>query len=111
MKLPGDLSRDLALDREDVFQISIVFLCPDMRIGAGVDQLRVYVEPGAGFAHATFQYMRHAKRITDLARVVLVTILHDAGPADDLESGDFRQLGQKIVLDAVGKGRVLSVVA
>ena len=43
MKLLGDLLRDLALDREHVFQIAIVFFRPDVRIGAGVDQLGVYV--------------------------------------------------------------------
>ena len=34
----------------------------------------------------------------------------DAGPADDLEIGNLRQLGQKVVLDTVGKGGVFSVV-
>ena len=49
--------------------------------------------------------------VADLARVVLIAILHHAGPADDLEIGNLRQLGQKVVLDTVGKGGVLSVVA
>src|SRR4029453_10340226 len=45
-----DFLRDLALDREHVFQIAIVLFRPDVRIGVGVDQLDVYVKPGAGFA-------------------------------------------------------------
>jgi hypothetical protein len=35
---------------------------------------------------------------------------HYTGPADDLKMGNFRQFSQKIVLDAIGKGGVLSVV-
>ena len=49
--------------------------------------------------------------IADLAHVLFAAIFHHAGAADDLEIGDFRQLGQNVVLDAVGKGCVLSVVA
>ena len=82
-----------------------------MRIRACINQLRVEVKPGAGFAHATFQYVRYTKGLAYLARISLSPILHDTSATDDLESGDVRQLGQKIVLDAVGKGGVLSVVA
>ena len=82
-----------------------------MRIGARVDQLGVYMEPGSCLPDATLQYVRHPKRIADLARVVMVAISHHAGATDDLEISNFRQLRQKIVLDTVGKGGVLSVVA
>ena len=44
-------------------------------------------------------------------RVLLAAILHHAGAADDLEIGNLRQLGQNVVLDTVGKGGVLFVVA
>jgi hypothetical protein len=52
----------------------------------------------------------YAQLITDLTRVMLVPILHDAGPADDLKIGNFGQLGQKVVLDTVGKESVFFVV-
>ena len=48
--------------------------------------------------------------ITDLARVLFTAISHHAGPANNLEIGNLGQLGQKVVLDAVGKGGVLSVI-
>jgi len=50
-----DFLRDLALDGEDVFQVAIVLFRPYVRIGAGVDQLRVYMEPGPGLADTAFQ--------------------------------------------------------
>ena len=49
MKALRDFLRDLALDREHVFHIAIVLLCPDVRVGAGVDQLGVDMEPGPRF--------------------------------------------------------------
>ena len=52
MKLARDFLRDLALNREHVFQITIVIFRPDVRIGASVDQLRVYVKPGTCLADA-----------------------------------------------------------
>ena len=42
---------------------------------------------------------------------MLVAVTHHASPADDLEARNLRQLGQKIVLDTVGKRGVLSIVA
>jgi hypothetical protein len=54
VKLLCDPLGDLALDSEHVFQIAIVFFCPGMRIGVGVDQLNVYVKPGPGLPYAAF---------------------------------------------------------
>jgi hypothetical protein len=106
-----DFLRDLVLNREHVFQIAIVLLRPDVRIGARVDQLGVHMEPGPGLSDAAFQHVRNAQRIADLARISLAAILHHAGPTDYFEISNFRQLGQNVVLDAVGKGGVLSVAA
>jgi hypothetical protein len=92
MKLFGDLLRDFTLEGKYVFQIAIVRFRPDVRIGASVDHLGIYVKPRPGFPDASFQHVRYAQRIADLARVVVVTILHNTRSADDLEIGDFRQL-------------------
>jgi len=62
-------------------------------------------------AYASFQHVGDTQRITDLPRVLLAAILHDAGAADHLEVGDFRQFDQDIVLDAVGKECVLLLIA
>jgi hypothetical protein len=54
--------------------------------------------------------VRYLKFFTDLTRVLFALISHHARPANDFEIGNLRQLGQKIVLDTVGKGSVLLVV-
>jgi len=96
-----ELLRDFALDREHVFQIAIGTLpqtCVSVRVSIN------WALYGARLrsAHAALQNMRHPKRIADLVCVVLVTILHHARPADDLEIGNFASFS-KIVLHTVGK--------
>ncbi len=57
-------------------------------------------------ACASLQHVRHAKRVADLAHISFAAIFHHAVPADDLEIADFRQLGENVVLDTIGKGGV-----
>ncbi|TMP90003.1 MAG: hypothetical protein E6L06_08355, partial [Verrucomicrobia bacterium] len=57
-------------------------------------------------ACASFQHVRHAKRIADLAHIAFATIFHHASPADDFETGDLRQLAQNVVLHTIGEDRV-----
>ena len=59
VKLRSDLLRNLALNREHVFHVTIVFLCPDVRISARVDQLHVDMEPRTSLAHTSVQKMRY----------------------------------------------------
>src|SRR5262249_23669603 len=60
VKLLCNLFCDFALDGKDVFQVAIVFLGPDMRIGARIDQLGVDVKPGSSLTYAAFEYMGDA---------------------------------------------------
>src|SRR5438105_1753660 len=94
----SDFLRNLALDRKQVIQIAIVLFRPDVRVRAGVDQLRVHVKPGADSPDAALQHMGDSQLVTDLTHILLAAIVHYAAPADDLEIGDFRKLGQNIVL-------------
>src|SRR5437762_59020 len=105
----SDFLRNLALDGEQIVQIAIVLFGPDMSVRARVDQLRVHVKRGADSPYAALQHMGDSQLVTDLTYVLLAAIVHYAGPADDLEIGDFRQLGQNVVLHAVGKVGVLFV--
>src|SRR5437016_2352197 len=93
VKLLSDFLRNLALDRKQVVQIAIVLFRPDVRVGARVDQLRVHVKPGADSPNAALQNMRHSQFVTDLPNILPAAIAHHAGPADDFEIGDPRQLG------------------
>src|SRR5436190_22590034 len=55
--------------------------------------------------------MRYPKRIANLAHISFTAIFHHAGPADDFEIGDLRQLGQNVVLHAISERRVFFLVA
>src|SRR5437016_12013174 len=103
-KLLSDFLRNLALDRKQVVQIAIVLFSPDVRVRARVDQLCVHVKPGADSPDAALQHMGDSQLVTDLTHILLAAIVHYAGSADDLEIGDFRQLGQNVVLHTIDEG-------
>src|SRR6266550_3960082 len=101
MKLVSDFLRDLALDCEHVVQIAVVLFDPDVGISPRVDQLRVQMKMRPGPADAALQNMRYPQLVTDLAHISFAAVIHDAGPADDFQVGDFRKLGQDVVLHAI----------
>ena len=78
-----------------------------MSITARVDQLSIHMDPRASFPHASLKHMGDSKGFADLANVSFPAIFHHAGAADHFQAGHFRQLGQDVVLNTVGKGRVL----
>src|SRR5207249_8674107 len=82
-----------------------------MCVSARLDQLRVEAKMRAGSADAAFQNMRYAQIISDLTEISLATVIHHAGPADDLEICDPRQLGQDVVLDAIDERPAFLLVA
>ena len=55
--------------------------------------------------------MRNAQCAPISRKLLFAAILHDAGATDHLEIGDLCQLCQNVVLDAIGKERVLFMVA
>ena len=77
-----------------------------MRVGARVDQLRIQMEPGAGPADAALQHMRHSQIVTNLSQIPFTAIFHHAGATDHLQIGNFCQLRQNIVLQAIDECRV-----
>src|SRR5439155_22402895 len=104
---------DLAVNREYVDMIASVSLPPEMRIGARIDQLRVYSHAVANTLNASFQDMRDAKFISALAQVTFRSgrILHDRSAADDFQRRDPGQVGQNFILHAVGKTCVIRIAA
>ena len=112
MKLLRDFLRDLALNCKQLVQITIVLVGPDVRVRAGVDQLRIHMKPVGDPADTPLQNVRYAEIITDLSHIPFVAISHYAGPADDFQVGDFRKLRQNVVLHTIDEGRsVFSLVA
>src|SRR5437762_13875529 len=101
MKVLGDFLRDLTLDCKQPIQIAVVFLSPDMRVSARVDQLRVHVKNRAGSADTAFQDMRYSQIISDLTEISFVAIFHHTGPVDYFQFADLRQLGLNYVLPII----------
>src|SRR5439155_22992325 len=80
----------LALNGEHVGQIAIITLCPEMFVGASIDQLRVNADPVTRTLNASLQHIRHAELLADLAQIAWVTGLveHYRSAADDFQVGD-----------------------
>src|SRR2546421_1612908 len=111
MKVVRDFLRDLTLDCKQPIQIAVVFLGPDVRVGARVDQLRVQVKNRAGSADAAFQDMRYSQIISNLTEISFAAIFHHAGPADDFQVADLRQLGQDVILHIISKRAIFLLLA
>jgi hypothetical protein len=60
---------DLALNTEDVSQISVVGVCPKMGIGLRVNQLNIDPNLIGCFLHATLKNVRYAKLLRDLGEI------------------------------------------
>ena len=64
-----DGASDLILDREDVFQLSVVALGPAVRAGGGIDELRRDADTVAGATDAAFEDVANAELAADLSDV------------------------------------------
>ena len=112
-ELTGDGLRNLRLDREDVREAAIVALRPEVRVGAGVDQLRVNPYAIARALDAAFEQTGDAKLLADLTRVPgaagFVEIRR--GAADHFQVGNFREIRKDLVLDAGCEIRIFGIRA
>ena len=61
--------RDLVLDREDVLEVAVVALGPEVAVGLGVDQLHRDAHPLADLAHAALDDVLHAELARELLHV------------------------------------------
>jgi len=64
-----DPARDLVLQREQVADVAVEALGPEMRVGRGVDQLGVDANPVPRSLDTAFQHVTHAELTADLFRV------------------------------------------
>ena len=76
-----------------------------MGIGAGVDELGIDPDAIVDSLDTAFQDVGDAQLLPDLAQVAFPNslVLHHAGAADHFEVRDFRQIGEDLILDAIGK--------
>ena len=107
-----DIFRDLALDGEDIGQLPIIMLGPNVSVRAGINQLGRDANVIAHSADAAFQKVSHAQLAPDFRKVTFrISITHDRAAADHLQVGNLGERGQNIILNAVREITVLFVVA
>ena len=81
----------VTFDREDVGQLSIVDVGPNMRIVSCFDQLHIDAHRIAALLHAAFQNVGNAKLLGDLRQVFRrALVVLRGGTRDDLKIGDLR---------------------
>ena len=107
-----DLQRHVALDGEDVGQLAIVGLGPEVPVRLDVDQLGDDPHPVPGPPDAALEQRGHVQDLTDLpqAPVALLEPHHRAAP-DHPQRPDLGELGDHVLGDPVGEELVLRIGA
>ena len=113
LQLLSDRFGDFALDSEHVSQIARVGLRPEMRVVPGVDQLRINSNLVCDALDAPFQHMGDPERPANVLQIPRCRglVLRHTRPADHFQIGDLGQIRENFILNAVGKKRVLLIVA
>ena len=65
----------IALDREDVDELAVVGIGPQMRIAGRLDELDVDAHLIGGFLDAALQNVRHAKLLRDLGEIARLALI------------------------------------
>ena len=108
----GDAGRDLILQREQVGGIALEPLRPQMRIGLGVDQLRVDADLVARAAHAPFEHIADRKLAADLFGVDRFVSVGESSVARDHDHvGEPRQVGRDVVGNGIAEILLVGVGA
>ena len=76
-----DPTGDLVLQSEEVAEVAVETIRPQMLVGLGIDQLHVYSDPIARPLHAPFQHITYAQFVTDLLRVDRLVPISERGVA------------------------------
>ena len=105
-----DGARHLVLDFEDVDQLAVIALRPEMRAAASVDELRRDAHARPGLAHASFQHMAHAEVARDAPQIDGAALVGEGRIArDHHQPRHLRQIGDQVFADAVGEVILFSV--
>ncbi len=108
----GDLLRDLALHFEDVGQLTVEGLAPQMLLGAGIHQVDDDPDPRPRLAHASLEDRSNAELFRDRGDLLgRLLVLHRGRPGDHLERADLGELGDDVVGDPVAEVLVLGIGA
>ena len=99
---------DLVLHGEHVDQLAIVMFRPDMAAGRGIVELRGDAHAIATLAYAAFDDVAHAELGGDLLDMHRLALVGERRVArDNEEPAQFRQRGDDVLADSVGKIRLV----
>ncbi len=104
-----DLDSDFLLHLEDIGEISIPRLRPEVTVGARVDQLRGHADALLVAPHAAFEDVRHLKGRCHAAQIDLAPAERERrSPRRHAQAGDLRERVQDLLGQSIGK--VLGIV-
>jgi hypothetical protein len=103
---------DFVLQGEKIAHVAVEPLRPQMRVGLGINELRVDADLFIRPLNASFEYISHAQLAANLLCVDRFVPVGERGIARDHEHVlDPRQIGRQILGDPVGKVLLVGVVA
>src|SRR4051812_6380636 len=122
--LPDLLQTDARLDRahdalghpvlqvENVGDVAVEAVGPDVVAGGSVDQLANDPHPRSGLADAAFEHVAHAQLARDLAHVDRTALVGEAGITGDHEEGAHAaERGDDLLDQAIGEVLLLRIAA
>ena len=102
----------LILQIEDVLELAIEVIGPQMRPARSIDQLRGDADPLRRLAHAAFEHVTHTQLATDLLHIDGPALVGKARIARDHEQPpDVAERGNDVLDDAVGEIVLLRIIA
>jgi hypothetical protein len=102
----------VVLNGEDVGQLPIEPLRPEVPAGGRVDELRGDPDPAAGLADAALEDMTHAEALADLADIDVLALEGEGRVAgDDEKLRQLRQRGDDVLGNAVSEIFLLGIAA
>ena len=102
----------LILQIEDVRQLAVETVRPEMRARRSIDELPGDAHPVARLAHAAFEHVAHAELAPDLLHVHRPALVGEARIArDDEQPAQARQGGGDVFHHAVGEILLLGIAA
>ena len=81
----GDATSDLVLYGEEIADIVVETLCPEMRIGCRIDKLRIYPDLVPRAPDAAFEHIPHPQFAADLLRVQVLVLVRECSIAGDYQ--------------------------
>ena len=102
---PGDHGRgDLALHLEDVLDVAVIGLRPDVHSAVGPYQLGAHTDGGAGAAHAALEQVRDPQVAADFRRRDLLSLeVERRGACDHLQVRNLREPVDQFLGEPVGE--------